>query len=223
MIVAAVNHSTPILYNVRELQEEFGLPISAIIQEMTTRWWSILLMLETILKSWHPIIIALANSNKAHLVLETCDQTKIKDLIALLQPFKVAGEEFGKESDVTLTSIVPWFNHLRTKTLKQVPTDSQMIKDMKKNMLDKLENRYDPQQMKFLTTVTYLDPRVKGLVDPDLNDLKSKVKKIVQASGPNVIPPTQNQEYHNLQNNMFATPTANSSRSYTPSHSHTHW
>ena len=92
---------------------------------------------------------------------------------------------------------------------------------MKRNMLEKLETRYNAQQMKFLTTVTYLDPRVKGVVDPDLNDLKSKVKQIVQATGPNVIPPTQNQELHNLQSNIFTTPTASSRRPCTPSHSHT--
>ena len=49
------------------------------------------------------------------------------------------------------------------------------------------------------------------------------VKKIVEATGGSIIPPTQNQEYHNLQNNLFATPNnATSSRSSTPSHSHTH-
>ena len=113
MIVTAVNHSTPILYDVRQYQHELGLPITDIMQEMTTRWWSILAMLQSILKSWHPIIIALANSNKAHLVLEEGEQTKVKELIALLEPFKDVGEQFGKESDVTLTSIVPMFDHLR--------------------------------------------------------------------------------------------------------------
>ena len=123
---------------------------------------------------------------------------------------------------MTLTSIVPMFEYLKTNILNQVSTDSQMIKDMKKHMLAKLKTRYNVQQMKFLKTATYLDPRVKSRVDPELlHDLKSKVKKIVQATGPNVIPPTQNQEYHNLQSTSFTTPTASSSRPSTPSHSHT--
>ena len=54
-----------------------------------------------------------------------------------------------------------------------------------------------------------------------MNLLKSKIKQIVEASGLNIIPPTQNQEYHNLQNNTFATRNASSSHSATPSHSHT--
>ena len=47
------------------------------------------------------------------------------------------------------------------------------------------------------------------------------MKAIVQATGPDQIPPTQNQEHHNLQSTIFTTPTASSSRPSTPSHSHT--
>ena len=220
LIVTAVNHSQPILYDVKQYQDELDIPISAIMQEMTTRWWSILNMLVSILKSIQPIILALVKYHKSYLVLEEDEQTKVKELIALLQPFKHVGEQFGKESDVTLTSIVPMFEYLKTKILNQVSTDSQMIKDMKKHMLAKLETRYNVQQMNFLKTATYLDPRVKSQVNLELlHDLKSKVKVIVQAAGPNVIPPTQNQEYINLQSTSFTTPTASSSRPSTPSHS----
>ena len=90
--------------------------------------------------------------------------------------------------------------------LNPKPDDSPMIKEMKTHMLRKLNNRYNDQQMAFLTILTYLDPRFKGEVNPDMTLLKSKIKKIVEATGPNIIPPTQNQEYHNLQNNTFATP-----------------
>ena len=178
-------------------------------------------MLETILKSWHPIIIALHKCNKAHLAFTTSDEIKIRELIALLTPFKVVGEQFSKESDVTITTIVPWFNYLKKKVLIEKPNDSQMIKDMKKHMLLKLENRYNEQQINFLSTLTYLDPRKKGEVNPDMNFFKSKIKQIVEASGPNSIPPTQNQEYHNLQNNTFATSIPSSSHSRAPSHRHT--
>ena len=42
----------------------------------------------------------------------------------------------------------------------------------------KLNNRYNEQQMTFLTTLSYLDPRIKGEVNPDMNLLKSKIKKL---------------------------------------------
>ena len=82
-------------------------------------------------------------------------------MIALLEPFKEVGEQIGKESDVTLSYIVPMFDHLKIHLSEQVENESPMITDMKKHMLDKLETRYDEEQMKFLKIVTYLDPRVK--------------------------------------------------------------
>ena len=60
-IVKAVNHRQPILYDV---------------QVMTTRWWSILHMLTSIL-------------NNSHLLLTEDEKAKIKELIALLKPFKI--------------------------------------------------------------------------------------------------------------------------------------
>ena len=60
-IVKAVNHSQPILYDV---------------QVMTTRWWSILHMLPSIL-------------NNSHLLLTEDEKAKFKELIALLKPFKI--------------------------------------------------------------------------------------------------------------------------------------
>ena len=142
-------------------------------------------------------------------------------MIALLKPFKEVGEVFGRDKDITLTSIVPMFCYLKTTVLFENPSDSAMIKDMKKHMLTKLENRYNQQQWKFLKTVTILDPRVKGQVinEHSILDLKAKVKEIVQASVPDQIPPTQSQEYQNLQNSLFTTPPASSGPSEGPSHS----
>merc|ERR1712002_895301 len=120
-------------------------------------------------------------------------------MIGLLEPFKDIGEQFSKESYVTITLILPCFKHLQKKVLNPKPDDSQMIKEMKTHMLRKLKNRYNDDQMAFLKILTYLDPRFKGVVTPDMTLLKSKIKKFVEASGPNIIPPTQNQEYHNLQ------------------------
>ena len=170
-----------------------------------------------------PIILAVARFHKHHLILDEDEQNKIQELITLLEPFKHVVEQFGRDQDVTLTSIVPMFHYLKTNVLIQKPTDSQMIKDMKKHMLTKLENRYNQQQMNFLKTVTVLDPRVKSRVITEqqvLLDLKSKVKAIVQATVPDQIPPTQNQEYHNLQSTSFTTPPASSSPPDGPSHSH---
>ena len=159
---------------------------------------------------------------KPHLILHPDDTVKIRELIQLLTPFKTVGEVFGMDSDITITSIVPMFQFLENKVLNANPADSAMVKDMKKHMLLKLKNRYNPKQWNFLQAVTLLDPRVKACVNtpPVVEHLKSKIKEIAQSTVPDQIPPTQNQEYHNLQSSAFTTPPASSSPTDGPSHSH---
>ena len=221
-IVRAVNYSQPVLYDVRKYQDELDIPISAILQEITTRWWSILHMLISIIKNVSAITLALVRYKKKHLIITEDDQLKIKELITLLTPFKQVGEVFGMDRDITITSIVPMFMYLKQQVLMPNISDSAMIKDMKTHMLIKLGNRYSPNQWKFLQAVTVLDPRVKSQVicPAVVLDLKSKIKEIAQSTVPDIIPPTQNQEYHNLQSTSFTTPPASSSPPDGPSHSH---
>ncbi|MCP4392729.1 MAG: hypothetical protein GY804_00390, partial [Alphaproteobacteria bacterium] len=47
-IVKSINHSNPLIYDVRKFQEELDLPPRKLLQEVTTRWWSILIMLNSI-------------------------------------------------------------------------------------------------------------------------------------------------------------------------------
>ena len=207
LLVQAINHSLPLLNCVRSLQEEFNIGINAILQEMIVRWWSILDMLKSIEKSFDPITLALVHCDKSHLALTSNDRSKIKEIIKLLEPFKLYVEMFSKETDVTVTLIKPYFQKLENKVLIEKPDDSQMISDMKTHMLKKLKTRYNTEQLAFLDLVTFFDPRYKGDVTPNQYLLKKHIKSVVEASGPNIIPPTQDQEYVNLQNERFATTT----------------
>ena len=79
LIVTAVNHSQPILYDVKQYQDELDIPMSAIMQEMITHWWSILDMIVSILKNIQPIILALVKYHKSQLVLEETNKIKSKN------------------------------------------------------------------------------------------------------------------------------------------------
>ena len=97
---------------------------------MTTCWWSILAMLKSIIKSIQAIILALNESNKNHLILDQGEQRKVKEIIALLEPFKDVGEQVGKESDVTLSYIVPTMAYLKKHLSETCAGESKMITDM---------------------------------------------------------------------------------------------
>ena len=48
-IVSSINYSNPIIYDVRKYQHELDLPPAKLLQEVTTRWWSILAILISIM------------------------------------------------------------------------------------------------------------------------------------------------------------------------------
>ena len=108
-IVLAVNHSQPLLYDVRNNQNELGIPQQALMQEMITRWWSILSMLESIYKTRNAVALSLLKFDKKHLVLTSDSLSKIKEIIDLLKEIKVVTDQLETENDVSITHIITNF------------------------------------------------------------------------------------------------------------------
>ena len=105
------------------------------MQEMSTRWWSILNMLQSIVFSNHPVILALADANRRELILTLDEVARVKELIKILEFFQHVGLELGKENEVTITGIDYWFSYLKDTVLKINQTDSPMLKDIKNTYL----------------------------------------------------------------------------------------
>ena len=127
----------PTLYDIRHYQEELDLPKAALIQEVVTRWWSVLGMLESLNANMDAIILALNYNKHNDLYVNVNDQTHIKQIIELLSKLKLVGEKLGDEKDVTISQIVPWIDHLNEEVLIDKETDSTLIKTMKEHMRKK--------------------------------------------------------------------------------------
>ena len=104
------------------------------MQEMTTRWWSILIMLVSIMQSKDPVVLALARAGKTNQVLTNGEIKLVQELITLLGSIKFVSD--------TVLKI-------------DIQTDSNTIKEMKKHMLHKLSTRYSDAQKEYLTSVAY--------------------------------------------------------------------
>ena len=197
---SAVNNSSTILYDVRKYQEELDIPIRALLQEVCTRWWAILLMLESLVISHTPIILALSKANKNYLILDREETNREKEIIKLLTSFKIVGELLGKEKAVTISAVVPMLDYMKNTVLKiNNGIDSHILQDMKKVMTLKLASSYSVDQGQFLTCVAFLDPRYKGSVNFIQSNLKSTVKTIVEDTGTiHIIPTTQGQALDNI-------------------------
>ena len=76
---------------------------------MTTRWWSILQMLISIVKNKDTTTLTLRDAKKIQLIL-TCEEMKrIEEIIALLKCFKAKTDKLGAQDDITITLILPTF------------------------------------------------------------------------------------------------------------------
>ena len=128
-------------------------------------------------------------------------------IVALLKPFKECGEELSSEKDVTISLIVPYFQALRDH-LSPNTNDLNIIKEMKCKMLQKLNSRYNSEQLKCLTISTLLDIRHKNDVPNGFELLKTALQKFVvrqqeqEQSQNEIIPGTQGQELENISGNI---------------------
>ena len=78
------------------VQDDF-LPSLTVLQECPTHWWSMLKMLQRIVKLWTSIASTIVQAEKPDLMLSEQDIIDIKGIIALLQPFKHISEKLEGE------------------------------------------------------------------------------------------------------------------------------
>ena len=83
-IVSSINYSNTILYDLRKYQQELGLPPRKLLQEVSTRWWSILAMLISIKNEKHATTLALNEAGKNHLILSNTEFGRILEIIESL-------------------------------------------------------------------------------------------------------------------------------------------
>merc|ERR1712121_312880 len=139
--VEFIKSSSPATYMLMKFQEDMDMPILKLLQENNTRWWSILIMMQSIKKNIEPLNSTISRfKNKHYLLLDRYDLDAIDHIIDLFEPFKEAGEKLGSENNVSISLIVPVINLLKDH-LESNANDIVMIRDMKYHMLAKLKNR----------------------------------------------------------------------------------
>ena len=175
------------------------------MQENNTRWWSILLMMQSLSENKNTVTLVLAEQNKPFLILTTQEHKEMINIIILLKPFKECGVKLSSENNVTISRIIPLFDVLKQHLVAKT-SDSTMIQNMKQFMLAKMKTRYTAQQTQFLTTCTLLDIRYKNSFSKTdsiiaFHQLEKDVKQIMEdqeQESQQVIPATQGQQIHML-------------------------
>ena len=144
------------------MQEEFGIKQSKLLQEMATRWWSILKMLQSLANNFEVTNLALVKADRPHLVITNEEQIQIEEIIQLFSDLKEKTDKLGAADEITITSILPTFEYFRATFKERKANETPMIRLMKNHMLAKLNSRYDAGKIEYLKQCTYLDPRFKN-------------------------------------------------------------
>ena len=87
-----------------------------------------------------------------------------------MKPLVDITEAIGSEKWVTISTLRPILHKLLESHFKPSTDDDQLIKSMKRVMLNDLQERYTGETLELLTKATFLDPRFKNLKFLSRND-----------------------------------------------------
>ena len=215
-IVTHIKQSNKAMYFLRQYMEQDDfLPSLTVLQECPTRWWSMLKMLQRIVKLWTSIASTIVQAEKPDLMLSEQDIIDIKGIIALLQPFKLISETLEGEKYVTVSMIQSFIDKIQ-KHLQPMTCDTSLIKNMKKSMLEKLLTRHSDEAINIIRFSSKIDPRFKrkefNSTQEMENDLMALTIQLNQGDqdSQSQIGPTQGQAIVNLSTiiNMPSTSTS---------------
>lgn len=128
-------------------------------KDVDTRWNSIVEMLMSIDKVYGEVLNVLSDRKEEHLI-DDLDTHLIKDLIALLEPFKVGSEILSADKEPTLHLVLPFVK--KFKQACEINTnDTAPIKQIKRALLSKLDEKIWLCDLHYIAT--FLCPETKSL------------------------------------------------------------
>lgn len=126
-------------------------------QEISTRWNSTLLMLESIYENWADISTVLFNLNKSSKMIGI-NKKLLELIISILTPFKIASEELSSSKNVTINKVVIWKFKL-IQVLKTIIDNEHHLEiiNFSKRIMDCLNEKYVLYDEHYFAA--FLDPR----------------------------------------------------------------
>ena len=161
-IVSTFSYSWKKKRDLAEAQQQLNLPLHLLKSDCTTRWGSMQLMIKRILEQKDAIKQVLRLDSKTrHLCLTWQDidvLESIQNALGLLDEFT---DSLSGENEVTVSAIKAVLHILKTDVLVLDETnDSTLACDIKKYILEYVENKYDSSDVQvLLSKASYLDPR----------------------------------------------------------------
>ena len=188
--------------DLRQKQQEFGLPEHKIMGDVVTRWGSTYEMVSRILEQQQAISSVLAEDRKNWYRMPTDTEFSILEaVVEVLKPLSYLIDALSGEKQVTASAVLPIMKHVKSK-LSPGSSDSRLAKEMKRTIWNDLETRYvDTEVSEALNISSFLDPRFK---DQHLQNKEDTVASITLECMDNygsihVNDPTETTERHSTE------------------------
>lgn len=130
-------------------------------QQCDTRWNSVYDMLYSIELNLKEIESILLERKEYSQYMDQIDHVLMKDLMDILSFFKKASEQLSADQEPTLHLVLPWINKLKN-YCEAKTTDSSVIKQLKKTMLNQIKEKVWLTQLHDIAT--FLHPLTKNFL-----------------------------------------------------------
>ena len=182
-LVGHFRHSALATSELRKRQESMGIPQKKLQQDCPTRWNSTFYMIRSLLENRWPVIAVLSDETVTkrqyrYLDLSSDNWVILEDLTEVLEPLEVATVFLSKETNVSLSSVLPVVNGLVSK-LATTANDSHIILEFKTKVVADLKQRWKLDELDtdgLSVLATALDPRFRQLKFLS-NEQRSEVKE----------------------------------------------
>ena len=179
------HRSTNASYVLKRKQADLHSVQHNLLHDVVTRWnWSYY-MVKRVVEQQQPICAALLELRTGELMPSDHEFAAMSDFLTVMEPFVQITEALGGEEWITITMVQPLLHKLLNVHLNISPSESRIIKTMKKAMFDNLSNRYTGPILSLLTKACFLDPRLKlpafmsqNEKDELISDIESELEEI---------------------------------------------
>ena len=162
--------------DLRQKQQEPGLPQHKLMGDVATRWGSTFEMMARIIEQQQAISAVLAEDRKNWYRMPTdAEFSTLEVVVEVLKPLSYLTDALSGEKQVTASAVFPVMKHVKSK-LSPADSDNQLATKMKQAMWNDLESRYtNPGVCEILDIASFLDPRFK---DQHLQNKENTIMKI---------------------------------------------